>query len=74
MFLWQWNDYPPQPDPLMTRGRAAKLIRAWRNGARKPRNGRPPFGPIKRSLCDGFRVYRVESKYGERGAIWIKES
>ena len=74
MFLWQWNDYPPQPDALMTRERAAKLIRAWRNCARKPRNGRPPFGPIKRSLCDGFRVYRVESKYGERGAIWIKES
>lgn len=29
-FLWGWKDYEPQPDLIMTRERAAKLLRAWR--------------------------------------------
>ena len=29
-FLWGWKHYEPQPDPSMTRERAAKLLRSWR--------------------------------------------
>lgn len=29
-FYWQWELTRPQPDPLMTRERAARLLRAWR--------------------------------------------
>ena len=29
-FYWGWRSYAPQPDPLMTRTRMARLMRAWR--------------------------------------------
>ena len=37
-FTAQWNDSQPQPDPSMTRDRAAKLIKAWRRNSRIPSN------------------------------------
>jgi hypothetical protein len=30
-FQWAWGDHEPCPDHSMTRERAARLIRAWRN-------------------------------------------
>lgn len=32
-FEWGWNGYTPQPDPLMTRARMARMMRAWRRAA-----------------------------------------
>jgi len=29
-FSWAWGNKPDKADPLMTRERAAKLLRAWR--------------------------------------------
>lgn len=37
-FTAQWNDYPAQDDPSMTRSRAAILIRCWRRNSRKKSN------------------------------------
>lgn len=37
-FFCQWNEYAPQPDRLMTRARAALLLKAWRNNSRKNTN------------------------------------
>lgn len=36
-FMWGWKDYAPQPDPHMTRERAARLLRAWRRSATQGR-------------------------------------
>lgn len=36
-FLWAWGDCEAQPDKSMTRERAAKLLRAWRNAKRQGR-------------------------------------
>lgn len=33
-FHWGWNGHAPQPDPTMTRQRAANLLRSWRRSAR----------------------------------------
>lgn len=30
-FKWAWGDHEPQKDPSITRERATKLLRAWRN-------------------------------------------
>lgn len=38
IFFAQWKEYSPQPDKLMTRERAALLLRAWRNNSRKLTN------------------------------------
>lgn len=37
-FFWRWRDYAEQPDPSMTRERAARLLRAWRRQSRLPSN------------------------------------
>lgn len=42
IFYSQWNSYKPILDKTMTRERAAKLLRAWRNNARKNTN-KPKF-------------------------------
>lgn len=60
-FLWGWNDYPPQPDPLMTRDRAARLLRSWRRLLRQPANHRP----LRALTVVRPGTYRVESAYGE---------
>ena len=71
-FLWAWQDYMPLPDPDMTPTRAAKLLRAWRNQMRTRVNG-PPHFTVKRLLhLDGWREYRVTSKYGEQGSLWVR--
>lgn len=33
-FQWGWNGAAPQPDPAMSRQRAATLLRSWRRSAR----------------------------------------
>jgi hypothetical protein len=38
IFYSQWKEYAPILDKTMTRGRAAKLLRAWRNNSRKKTN------------------------------------
>lgn len=38
IFYSQWRQYAPQLDKTMTRERAAKLLRAWRNNSRKNTN------------------------------------
>jgi len=69
MFLWQWEDYAPRPDPLMTRCRAARLLRAWRNAKVQ---GRRQFDLAVDRGQTGYRVYRVRhTRFGERGALWI---
>lgn len=68
-FLWQWDAHDPQPDNLMTRDRAAKLIRAWRKASIQ---GRRLF-ELKRERRDGFRVYRVaHTRFDDNGALWLK--
>jgi len=37
-FYAAWNNHSPQPDPSMTRERAAKLLKAWRRNSRKKTN------------------------------------
>ena len=69
MFLWQWEDYAPQPDTLMTRCRAARLLRAWRNAKIQ---GRRQFDLVIDRGQAGYRVYRVQhTRFDERGALWI---
>jgi hypothetical protein len=38
VFHSAWNEYEPAIDRLMTRERAAKLLRAWRRNSRKKTN------------------------------------
>jgi len=71
-FLWQWEDYKPREDSDMTRERANRLLRAWRAGMRKPRNGRPMFQVKLYRHIDNWREYRVTSKYGESASMWIR--
>jgi hypothetical protein len=54
-FTAQWNNYPPQPDPSMTRTRAAKLLRAWRRNARKKSNSAQ--WTLKRNGLHSFTVF-----------------
>ena len=65
-FMWAWNDHAPTPDRLMTRERAARLLRAWRRGTR-PANYRPVMS-VKR-LRRG--VYRVTHECGEVGTMFV---
>lgn len=69
MFLWQWRDYTPQPDPLMTRHRAARLLRAWRNARIQ---GRRQFDLTVDRGQAGYRVYRVRhTRFDDPGALWV---
>ena len=69
-FLRQWRDYAPMPDPLMTRARAARLLRAWRNARIQ---GRRQFDLQRTISADGhYRVYRCDhTRYSDPGALWI---
>lgn len=58
-FNWGWQDYPLQPDPMMTRKRAAVLLRAWRRVSRQPANHKP----IDSIYRVAPHIYRVESSY-----------
>ena len=71
-FLFAWEGYQPQPDPLMTIERANRLIRAWRGASRAKVNGRPTFTIKLLRHMDGWREYQVASKYGERGSLWVR--
>lgn len=55
LFTAQWNNYPPQPDPTMTRKRAARLLKAWRNNARKKTNSAP--WTLTRNGLHNFTVF-----------------
>lgn len=59
----------PQPDSMMTRERAAKLLRAWR---RATTQGARLFN-LKCLRNDGTRAYLVQHvPTGERGGLYIK--
>lgn len=67
-FMWSWNDCEPQPDKLMTRARAAHLLRCWRRVSRSPANNKP----IKSLTRIARGSYRVTSQYGaETGTLTI---
>lgn len=71
MFLRQWEEYAPWPDPSMTRYRAARLLRAWRNAKIQ---GRRQFDLVADRGQTGYRVYRVRhTRFDERGALWIPQ-
>lgn len=71
-FLWAWEGYAPQPDPLMNAERANRLIHAWRSQMRAKVNGRPAFTVKLLRHIDGWREYRVTAKCGERASLWIR--
>lgn len=71
-FLFAWEGYKPQPDPMMTAERANRLIRAWRSQSRAKVNGRPAFSIRLFRHLDGWREYQVTAKCGERGSLWIR--
>ena len=71
-FLWAWEGYAPQPDPLMTAQRASRLIRAWRSQHRAKVNGRPHFKVRLHRHIDGWREYKVEHRSGERASLWVR--
>lgn len=55
-FQWGWNDYPLQPDPSMTRQRAARLLWAWRRTSRSLTSMGSRLRTLKRQ---GRSLYRV---------------
>lgn len=66
-FLWAWNHYPSQPDPSMTRARAARLLWAWRKTSRRPTS----MGTFLRTLERiSPHTYRVTDS-GEVGTMTI---
>lgn len=71
-FLGSWNDYPFQPDPLMTRERLAYLLRAWRRSSRQPTSQGTPIRNLARVPDSRGRAYRVtSSRYDETHTILI---
>lgn len=71
-FFWQWSDKNPAPDILMTRARAAKLLRAWRRRS-GTWGGYPAYSAHKLTLTrKGVGVYRIENCYGESGALIVR--
>jgi hypothetical protein len=68
-FYWQWESTRPQPDPLMTRERASKLLRAWR---RATSQGRRVFD-LRCVRQRGTRAYLVQHQpSGERAGLYIQ--
>lgn len=68
-FYWQWESMRPQPDPAMTRDRAAKLLRAWRRATTQDAR----VFNLKCVRDDGTRAYLVQHvPTGERGGLYIK--
>ena len=67
IFQWAWNQYPATPDPLMTRQRAAILLRAWRRASRASAN--------YRNIIECKRIaphtYYVVSNHGEAATMVI---
>lgn len=66
-FLWAWNNYAPQPDPTMTRERAARLLRAWRRTSRTRTSMGTTLRTLKR-VSEG--VYRV-TEGSESGTMYV---
>ena len=66
-FEWQWNDGPMWPDPIMTRQRAARLLRSWRRSARQPANYKNVISCTR--IAPG--CYRVISSHDETGTMVI---
>lgn len=65
-FLWSWNDRPAQPDLLMTRQRAARLLRSWRRGSRLKANGGPTFS-LRRNAKGDYSITHLAT--GERARL-----
>lgn len=71
IFSWAWEHYGAQPDALMTRQRAARLLRAWR---RARIQGRRVFA-LGRSTTARTRIYAIEHvPTGERATLIIEEA
>ena len=68
-FWWGWNDYPAQRDKLMTRDRAAKLLRVWRRQSRTCANYRTVVECKRQSRG----VYKIVSQHGESGRMIVGE-
>jgi hypothetical protein len=54
IFYSQWKEYSPILDKTMTRERAAKLLKAWRNNSRKKTNS--PLWVCKRIAAHTYFV------------------
>lgn len=68
-FLWAWNDRAPQRDTMMTRARAALLLRSWRRLYRQPANHRPLLSVTR--IARG--AYRVEHESGETATLILED-
>lgn len=67
-FLWHWEDYAPLPDKLMTRARAAHLLRAWR---RAKTQGQREYS-VRRICHPARREYLcTHIPSGERGGFSV---
>lgn len=69
-FKWAWGDHEAQIDKSMTRSRAAKLIKAWRNARTQ---GRREFDlkVIRRSDCRCYCVTTLKYINDDAGVLVI---
>lgn len=68
-FFWSWGDERPSPDPVMTRKRAARMLRAWRRMARQPGE----FGTVEMAFERmGMGIYRCTNLgWGGYGTMFV---
>jgi predicted transcriptional regulator of viral defense system len=66
-FTWAWQDYAPQPDPLMTPERALRLLSAWRSTSRQITSQGSRLRRLERLGRGRYRV--TEPRYGESATI-----
>jgi hypothetical protein len=60
-FSWAWDNQPDRPDTLMTRKRAAQLLRAWR---------KEPGLKVTCQHVKGIHAYKVHNLCGI-GALMV---
>lgn len=68
-FFWSWNDHSKQPDPSMTRTRAARLLWAWRKTSRRPTSMGAYLRSLTRIRAGVYRV--VDRASGESATMFI---
>jgi len=70
-FSWAWGNYLAQPDPSMTRKRAARLLWSWRKTSR----AKTSHGTIRRSLvrvrAGVYCVTQLDCYPQESGTMFI---
>jgi hypothetical protein len=69
VFMWAWNNYPLTLDKLMTRQRAAKLLRSWRRASRFEKYSIHRVDIVR----IGLNEYRI-TKDGESATMKITRS